>query len=123
MTGVLRVAPDERVAGPLTPGMLREQAVATEGLWSGFVTTEPGVVSAWHHHSEHRTIVYMLSGRMRIEFGKEGSDAVEGGPGDFLLIPAAEIHRESNPGSEPSTAVVVRVGSGESVVNVDGPRT
>ena len=48
-------------------------------------------------------------------------ESVEGGPGDFILIPKGVVHREGNPGTEPNEAIVVRVGEGEVLVNVDGP--
>jgi hypothetical protein len=50
-----------------------------------------------------------------------GTESVEGGPGDFLLIPKGVVHREGNPGTEPNEAIVFRVGEGEILVNVDGP--
>ena len=46
---------------------------------------------------------------------------LDAGPGDFLFIPAREIHREGNPLDETSEIVVVRAGQGEVVVNVDRP--
>lgn len=121
MGGVLRVRPDERVAGPTTPGMAREQAIATDGLWAGFVTTEPGMASDWHHHGGHRTVFYVLAGRLAIESGPDGAERVEAAPGDFVLVPEGSVHRESTAGGESASVVVIRVGSGESVVNVEGP--
>ncbi len=38
-TGVRRIRPDERTEGPATAGMIREEAVATEAMWAGFVRT------------------------------------------------------------------------------------
>jgi uncharacterized RmlC-like cupin family protein len=118
---VLVVRPGDRTAGPPTPGMTREQALATEGLWAGFVTTEPGMVSAWHHHGEYETAIYVLSGALRMEFGPGGSSAVDAGPGDFVFVPRGVVHRESNPSSTPTDVIVVRAGRGESNVNVVGP--
>jgi uncharacterized RmlC-like cupin family protein len=46
---------------------------------------------------------------------------LDGGPGDFLLIPAREIHREGNPTDTTTEVVLVRAGQGEVVVNVEGP--
>src|SRR5690349_1753872 len=46
---VLLVRPAERQPGPVTPGMDRQQSFHTEGMWSGFVRTEPGMTSGWHH--------------------------------------------------------------------------
>jgi hypothetical protein len=52
--GVSRVAPDERTEGEATPGMICEEAVATDGMWAGFVRTGPGMLSGWHHHGRTR---------------------------------------------------------------------
>jgi uncharacterized RmlC-like cupin family protein len=120
---VRRIGPGERFPGAPTPGMIREQAIATDRMWSGLVRTDAGMVSGWHHHGDHETAIYVLSGALRMEFGGEGRDVLDAGPGDFLFVPRGAIHRESNPSSEPSELVVCRSGSGESVVNVEGPAT
>jgi uncharacterized RmlC-like cupin family protein len=115
------VRPGERRAGPVTAGMVREEALATGGMWSGTARTEPGMVSGWHHHGEYETTIYVLSGALRLEFGPGGADAVQAGPGDFVHVPAGVVHREGNPSGEPADLVLVRAGRGESTVNVDGP--
>lgn len=115
------VRPEERTPGSPTPGMVREQAVVTGEMWAGFVTTDAGMTSGWHHHGDHETTIYVLSGGMRIEFGAGGAERVEAGPGDFLYVPPHAIHREGNPTEETGTAVVVRAGTGEVVTNVEGP--
>ncbi len=104
-----------------TPGMSREVALHTDGMWSGTVDTAPGTVSGWHHHGSHETTLYITTGRMRMESGPAGRHVVEAGPGDFLHVPAGAVHRESNPGDDASRAVIVRCGSGPPTVNVDGP--
>jgi hypothetical protein len=71
---ILVVTPVDRTAGPATPGMDRQQAVATEGTWAGFVRTEAGMVSGWHHHGEYETVIYVLSGALMMEFGPNGSN-------------------------------------------------
>lgn len=116
-----RVAADALEPADPTPGMHRAKALHTEGMWSGAVDTQPGAVSGWHHHGDHETTLYIVSGRMRLESGPGGDHVVEAGPGDFLHVPAGAVHRESNPGGDPSRAVVVRCGSGTPTVNVDGP--
>ena len=115
------VKPSGRTPGDPTPGMAREQAVATGAMWAGTVTTDAGMVSGWHHHGDHETTIYVLSGLMRMEYGPGGAESLEAGPGDFLYVPPHVIHRESNPSGEPGTAIVVRAGTGEVVTNVDGP--
>ena len=124
MTGqgrILVVIPADRTAGPSTPGMDRQQAFATDDMWSGLVRTEAGMVSGWHHHAEYETTIYVVTGALRIEFGPDGSSTVAAGPGDFVYVPRGAVHRESNPSTEPADLVVVRAGRGESTVNVDGP--
>jgi uncharacterized RmlC-like cupin family protein len=118
---VVVVTPAERTAGPPTRGMDRQQALTTDRVWAGFVRTEPGMVSGWHHHGDHQSVIYVLTGALRMEFGPGGAETTQAGPGDFLLVPEGAVHRESNPTSEPADVIVVRAGTGGSNVNVDGP--
>lgn len=104
-----------------TSGMVREQAVAGEGVWAGLVRTAPGRPSGWHHHGEYNTYFYVQSAKVRMEFGPGGAKAVEAGPGDFVHVPKGVIHREVNPADEEGAVILVRVGSGPPVVNVEGP--
>jgi uncharacterized RmlC-like cupin family protein len=115
------VTPGDRTSGPPTPGMDRQQAFANDGMWSGFVRTEAGMVSGWHHHGDYDSVIYVLTGSLKMEFGPGGSNTVEAGPGDFVHVPRGAVHRESNPSGQPADIVVVRAGRGESTINVDGP--
>ena len=115
-TPCTRVGGDELAPADPTPGMARQVALHTETMWSGTVDTEAGTTSGWHHHGDHDTTLYIVSGRMRLESGPGGRDV-----GDFLRVPAGAVHRESNPGEATSRAVIVRCGSGTPTVNVDGP--
>lgn len=101
--------------------MVREQAIVAPGIWAGLVRTTPGMTSGWHHHGDHETSVYVVSGQLRMESGPGGRDVVDALPGDFVHVPAGAIHRESNPAQEESHLVVVRAGQGPPTVNVDGP--
>ena len=101
--------------------MIREEAIATDGIWAGLVRTAPGMVSGWHHHGGYETTIYVQAGTVRMEFGPEGARTVEGGPGDFVYVAPHAVHRESNPTEHESQIVVVRSGSGKPVVNVKGP--
>ena len=115
------IRPEDRVEGDQTPGMVREQAVMTGDMWAGLVRTEPHMVSGWHHHGDHETSIYVISGALRMESGPEGESIVEAAPGDFLYVPKGAVHREANPGDEESQIVVVRVGHGPTVINVKTP--
>ena len=119
---VRRLGADDLTLADPTPGMRRELAFTAPGLWAGLVHTDPGAASGWHHHGEHETSLFVVHGSMRIEFGLAGEEFVEAGPGDFLHVPAHTVHRELNRGTETSTAVIARAGSGGSpTVNVPGP--
>ena len=121
MSGLYRITPEERVEGQPTPGIVREQAIQTDGMWAGYATTEEGMVSGWHHHGEYESAIYVLSGGLRMEFGEAGVEQFDATPGDFVFVGKHVVHRESNPSSEPSAILVVRAGSGEPVFNVEGP--
>ena len=118
---VSRITPEGRVETDPTPGIVREQAIAVEGLWAGLARTAPGMTSGWHHHGEYETSIYLVSGRLRMESGPGGAEVVEAVAGDFVHVPAGAIHRESNPTDTESHIVVVRAGRGVPTVNVDGP--
>ncbi|MGH2589863.1 MAG: cupin domain-containing protein [Actinomycetota bacterium] len=118
---VVLTSEQERRTGAPTLGMHREEAIATDTTWAGFVRTEAGMLSGWHHHGEYESVIYLLTGRLRMESGPGGTSVVEAVPGDFLLVPRGAIHREANPADVEATAIVVRSGRGEPVVNVEGP--
>lgn len=110
-----------RVVADPTEGMIRERAIATEGIWAGIVKTEPRMASAWHHHGDFETSIYVLSGRLHMESGAGGKSVVDAEAGDFLYVPPGAIHREINPDDEQAHLVVTRAGEGVPTVNVDGP--
>jgi uncharacterized RmlC-like cupin family protein len=120
---VVLITAKERREGDPTPGMVREQAIAVEGMWAGLVRTEAHMTSGWHHHGDHDTAVYVVDGALRMESGPDGREIIEAGPGDFVHVPKGVIHRESNPAGQESHIVVVRAGNGPPTINVDGPRS
>ena len=119
-THLIRAAERKRETSQ-TPGMDREQAVRTTSMWAGIAKTAGNTFSGWHHHGAYESVIYVLKGRLRLEFGKGGKELLEAGAGDTLYVAPGEVHREGNPDDEPSEIFVARGGSGEIVVNVDGP--
>jgi len=115
------ISTDALVDADPTPGMHRRRAVDVPGLWSGLVHTDPESTSGWHHHGDHETSLYVVSGAMRLEFGPGGRSVVDAGTGDFVHVPAQAVHRESNPTDRPATAIIARAGIGVPTVNVDAP--
>lgn len=110
----------ERLEAQQTAAIVREQAFAGPDRWVGLVSTEPGEWSGWHHHGDHDTYFYLLSGSLEFEYGTAGA-TVAVRAGDFAHMPAQLVHRERTPPGEPVTAVLVRIGQGPTVINVDGP--
>lgn len=116
------IRPSERTTETVqTTGMVREAAVSSDRLWSGFVRAAPRMNSGWHHHGRYETTIYVLTGRARFEFGPGGASAVDAREGDFVHVPPETIHRESNPHDAEALFVITRAGSGPPVVNVEGP--
>ncbi len=109
------------VAGPATPGMVREMAFEGDDRWVGHVRTEPGVRSGWHHHGETDTYFYVLRGLVELEFGPGGRERLSVAAGDFAHVPPGVVHREGTTPDEPGEIILVRVGPGQPVVNTEGP--
>lgn len=109
--------------GPNTPGQSRKTAHSNEGLWIGQCqVTARNVPSQWHHHENYDSIMYMLEGRIRVDWGENGEMSFEMGPGDYAFFGRKVIHRaQIIDVPEDCRYVFVRIGQGESVVNVEGP--
>jgi uncharacterized RmlC-like cupin family protein len=120
---LIKAATREVSEADATTGMVRETAVADEGVWAGVVKTAPNRPSGWHHHGDTHTYFYVHSGEIRMEFGPNGEDAIDAKPGDFVHVRPHVVHREVNPADEPGAVILVRVGSGPPVVNVEGPES
>jgi uncharacterized RmlC-like cupin family protein len=99
----VRVTPEQRRSGTgQTRDMERSIAISASAtgsvrLYSSIVTTAPGRKTRIHHHGECETSIYILSGEARYTWGPSGLDhALSAGAGDFIFIPAGEIHVEEN---------------------------
>ena len=96
-------------------------AVAYAGFWAGIVTTDPDWASAWHHHCDQHKVIYLLEGRMTIEWGTGVGQSIQATAGEFLHVPPNTVHREVNPDPSAIRAVVIRVGEGDAAVEVPAP--
>ncbi len=103
-----------------TPSIRRQEAFAAEDRWVGYIATKPGEWSGWHHHGETDTYLYVLAGRLEFEF-EPAHQTLSFGKGDFAHMPRGVVHRERTLAGEPGEAVLVRIGRGPTVVNVDEP--
>jgi uncharacterized RmlC-like cupin family protein len=86
------------------------EAVGSVGLYSSVVTTGPGGRTRIHHHGECETSIFILSGRARYTWGPTGLEhSMDAEEGDFVYIPAGEIHVEENASAtEPLVVVLTR---------------
>ncbi|MGC2288785.1 MAG: cupin domain-containing protein [Thermoplasmata archaeon] len=113
--------PDLKPGDP-TPGIVRRRAFDTDGLIFAQTRIAAAVVSGWHHHGGRILFGYLLSGRLRFDYGRGGKDSVEIHPGEYFRIPIGVIHRDVNPSRTEDLFVVnVLLGEGQSLVNVAGP--
>jgi uncharacterized RmlC-like cupin family protein len=104
-----------------TAGMTRLQAFASDDAWFGLVSSQPGEWSGWHHHGDTETYFYVLDGQLQFEYGDGGRQRLDMSAGDFVHMPARVVHRERTAPGQPGRVVLVRVGHGPNVVNVEGP--
>ena len=96
--------------------------VGSRQLYSSIVTTAPGGKTRIHHHGDCETSIYIVSGVARYTWGATGLDhEMSARAGDFVYIPAGEIHVEENAStSEPLVVVLSRNCPDSHVVYVDG---
>jgi uncharacterized RmlC-like cupin family protein len=122
-----RITPAERAtAVGQNSDMERSIAVSADtvgsvGLYSSVVTTGPGGKTRVHHHGECETSIYIVEGQARYTWGPTGlENAMEAAAGDFIYIPAREVHVEENASAtEPLVVVLTRNCSGSVVHYLD----
>lgn len=113
---------DDLRPGLSTPRMNREIALEGNDVVVLHSTSDGGGVSGWHHHGEHNVYGYLVSGSLRFEFGKGGKESATVNTGEYFHVAAGTIHRDVNRNKEEGQeAIIIHVGSGPMVVNVDGP--
>ena len=107
-----------------TPGSQRHAAICGErgvnsSMWGGTFLVEPGARTGIHHHGSQETIVYVLEGESRVEWGEHGERSATVRAGDFLHVPAGLPHREINPSTDkPFRWIVIRSSAEPIVVNL-----
>lgn len=109
----------ELVAAEQTDGITRQMDQVDERVSLALATIGPNVVSGWHHHGDHTSCVYVLNGRLHIDWGPGGREGVDLATGDFYVVAANTIHREGNNGSEDLRLAVFYLGTGPVVVSLD----
>jgi uncharacterized RmlC-like cupin family protein len=124
----VRVTPAERAttvgqhAGMERSIAISAPLVGSSGLYSSVVTTAPGDRTRVHHHGPCETSIYILEGRARYTWGPTGVEqTMDASAGDFVYIPAGEVHVEANASDDEALVVVLTRNCADShVVYLDG---
>ena len=112
----------ELVAGYSTRGIVRGKAFESKTIVVSRTRVAGGAVSGWHHHGARHLYAFVVAGRIRLEYGLKGTDAVEARRGDFVHVSPRVVHRDVNPDREHELVIVnILVGRGTPVLNVKGP--
>ena len=90
-------------------------------LWSALVELAPGAVSQPHHHAECESSIYMLEGEARFYAGERLEQRVDANAGDFILVPAHEVHVEQNRSQTRALRMIVTRSPRDVVVHVPAP--
>ena len=94
--------------------------VGSTGIYSSIVTTGPGGRTEVHHHGECETSIYILRGRARFYSGEGLADVVDADEGDFVFVPAFEVHVEENASATEELVVLLSRNCDGSVVHYVG---
>ena len=88
---------------------LSAKNTSAKQLSMNIATVPPGAVAFSHVHVGFEVMLYILSGRVRHEYGDHLRKSVENGPGDFIYIEPGVPHEVFNlSNTEPVVAVVSR---------------
>ena len=124
----VRVTPaDRRTTVGQHPGIARSIAIShptvgSERLYSSVVSTAPGDRTRIHHHGDCETSIFILSGSASYTFGPTGLEhSFEAAAGDFVYIPAGEIHVEANASATEPLVVPVNQVVEVLVTGAEGP--
>ena len=124
MSSIEVVRGDALTAGSSTRGITREKAFEEATVLVSRSRIAGGVASDWHHHGRRRLFGILLAGRLRLEYGPHGKEAIDLEPGDFFRIPVGLVHRDVNPDAKRETLVAAFLeGEGIPIVNVAGPES
>jgi uncharacterized RmlC-like cupin family protein len=107
-----------------TSGMHRVAAVSGEtvgskGIWAGITDVAPHAATGTHHHGEQETVIYVISGHVRMRWGDRLEHEADAGAGDFIYVSPFVPHQEINPADETSKWVIVRNGHDPIVINLE----
>ncbi|HZN14546.1 MAG TPA: cupin domain-containing protein [Acidimicrobiales bacterium] len=87
---------------------ISRDTVGSAGIYAAVVTTAPGAATRRHHHGDCETAIYVLSGQASFSSGPTGvENTLDAAAGDFVYIPAGEVHVEQNASTTEELVVIV----------------
>lgn len=95
--------------------------VGSQALSMNVATVPPGAVAYAHIHDGFEVMLFILSGKVRHDFGPDLKNSVENEAGDFIYIEPGVPHEVFNIGDGPLVAVVARSAADEWDKIVDYP--
>ena len=87
---------------PQTSGMHRVAAVSpatvgSKGIWAGITDVTAHAATGTHHHGEQETVIYVVSGHVRMRWGDRLEYEADAGTGNFIYVSPFVPHQEINP--------------------------
>jgi uncharacterized RmlC-like cupin family protein len=93
---------------------LSAKNVSAKNLSMNLATIPPGGTASAHIHVGFEVMIYILSGRVRHEYGPRLERVIDNGPGDFIFIEPGVPHEVFNLSThDPVVAVVARSDASE----------
>src|SRR5207302_9564178 len=80
MSTIEVVRKDHLTPGAVTQGIRRDRAFEAEDVVVALSQISVGTTSAWHHHGTRHLYGFLVSGRLRFDYGRTGKEAVELAP-------------------------------------------
>lgn len=103
--------------------VVSRDTVGSRGIYTSIVTTAPGGRTEVHHHGECETSIYIVSGHARFYSGEMLREIVDARTGDFIYVPAFEVHVEENASGTDELVVLLSRNCDRSINHyVDAPR-
>ncbi len=100
--------------GPIHDFVLDEESVGLKSFRMGMHVLPPGKRTMPHYH-DVESAVYMVKGGAVVFVGKE-QNPVRLLEGDFLYIPALEIHSAFNPTRKTHVSIIIQAGPTDKLV-------
>lgn len=99
-------------------GIESQELIAGGSIFVKREVSQPGAKGLAHYHPGP-TAIYVISGRIRVDFGPQLEFTEYAEPGDAYLIPAGVVHSPSNDSeTEVAECLVIRDTEAESVIPV-----